>query len=145
MNVGYLLTNSAHKYPERLAFISEEGRWTFEKFDQRTNRLGGAMLKAGLKKGDRVAILFFNSSYFVEVYFAALKVGLIATPVNFRFVGPEIAGSQADMGIQIIRIDVDCLSIFCDCLLIPPRQEVSSTQCVKPYRVRERVKANRLF
>jgi acyl-CoA synthetase (AMP-forming)/AMP-acid ligase II len=48
------------------------------------------MLKAGLKKGDRVAILFFNSNYFVEVYFAALKAGLIVTPVNFRFVGPEI-------------------------------------------------------
>jgi acyl-CoA synthetase (AMP-forming)/AMP-acid ligase II len=90
MNVGYLLTNSAHKYPERLAIISEEGRWTFEEFDQRTNRLAGAMLKVGLRKGDRVAILFFNSSYFVEVYFAALKAGLIVTPVNFRFVGPEI-------------------------------------------------------
>jgi fatty-acyl-CoA synthase len=90
MNVGYLLANSAHKYPKRLAIISEEGRWTFEEFDQRTSRLGGAMLNAGLKKGDRVAILFFNSSYFVEVYFASLKVGLIATPVNFRFVGPEI-------------------------------------------------------
>ncbi|MCJ7776504.1 MAG: long-chain fatty acid--CoA ligase [Desulfobulbaceae bacterium] len=90
MNVGYLLANSAHKYPERLAIISDEGRWTFEEFDKRTSRLGGAMLNAGLKKGDRVAILFFNSSYFVEVYLAALKVGLVATPVNFRFVGPEI-------------------------------------------------------
>lgn len=90
MNVGYLLTNAAHKFPEKLAVISEEGRWTFEEFDQRTTRLGAAMLNAGLNKGDRVAILFFNSIYFVEVYFAALKVGLVATPVNFRFVGPEI-------------------------------------------------------
>ena len=90
MNIGSLLTNSAHKFPERLAIISEEGRWTFEEFDQRTDRLAGAMLKAGLKKGDRVAILFFNSSYFVESYFAALKARLVATPVNFRFAGPEI-------------------------------------------------------
>ena len=33
----------------------------FEEFDQRTGRLAGAMINAGLKKGDRVAILFFNS------------------------------------------------------------------------------------
>ena len=125
MNVGYLLTNSAHKYPERLAVISEEGRWTFEEFDQRTNRLGGAMLKAGLKKGDRVAILFFNSSYFVEVYFAALKVGLVATPVNFRFVGPEIAyvlndsqpsmlfyGSEFETTILDIREQLDTIRVF---------------------------------
>jgi acyl-CoA synthetase (AMP-forming)/AMP-acid ligase II len=90
MNIGSLLKNSANKYAERLAIVSEEGRWTFEAFDQRTGRLAGAMLNAGLKKGDRVAILFFNSSYFAEVYFAALKVGLVATPVNFRLAGPEI-------------------------------------------------------
>jgi acyl-CoA synthetase (AMP-forming)/AMP-acid ligase II len=90
MNVGRLLSNSAQKYPERLAIISEEGRWTFEAFDRRTGQLAGAMVKAGLKKGDRVAILFFNSGYFVEVYFAAIKVGLVATPLNFRSAGPEI-------------------------------------------------------
>lgn len=90
MNVGHLLINSANKFPEKTAVISEEGRWSFEEFNQRTNRLANAMLRAGLKKGDRVGILFFNSSYFVEVYFGALKAGLVATPVNFRFVGPEI-------------------------------------------------------
>jgi len=53
MNISYFLINSARKYPERLAIVSEEGNWTFESFDQRTNRLAGAMLNAGLKKGDR--------------------------------------------------------------------------------------------
>ncbi len=90
MNIGQLLSNSAHKYPERSAIISDEDRWTFKAFDKRTSQLAGAMMNAGLKKGDRVAILFFNSIWFVEVYFAALKVGLIATPINFRFVGSEI-------------------------------------------------------
>jgi len=90
MNISYFLINSARKYPERLAIVSEEGSWTFESFDQRTSRLARAMLNAGLKKGDRAAILFFNCSWFVEAYFAALKAGIVATPVNFRFVGPEI-------------------------------------------------------
>jgi fatty-acyl-CoA synthase len=91
MNLGYLLTNSARRQADRLAVVSAEGRWTFKGFDERTNRLANAMLEAGLKKGDRVAILFFNSIYFAEVYFAAVKVGIVASPVNFRFVGPEIA------------------------------------------------------
>jgi len=90
MNVGYLLSNSAHKYPERLAVISDEGRWTYQAFNKRTNRLAGAMLNAGLKKGDRIAILLHNSSYFVEAYFAAVKIGLVVTPVNFRFTSREI-------------------------------------------------------
>ena len=90
MNVGYLLHNSASKYPESTAVISDEGRWTYKALDERTNRLAGAMLNAGLKKGDRIAILLYNSSYFVEAYFAAVKVGLVVTPVNFRFTGREI-------------------------------------------------------
>ena len=96
------MSNSANKYPERLAIISEEGRCTFEAFDQRTGRLAGAMLNAGLKKGDRVAILFFNSTYFVEVYFAAVKAGLVVVPLNFRFAGPEIVYALNDSQSSII-------------------------------------------
>ena len=102
MNVGQLLTISALKYPEKLAVIAEEGRCTFQEFDRRTSSLSGAMLKAGFNKGDRVAILFFNSLYFVEVYFAALKAGLVATPVNFRFAGPEISYVLNDSQASIL-------------------------------------------
>ena len=91
MNVGCLLHNSASKYPENTAIISDEGRLTYKALDERTNRLAGAMLNTGLKKGDRIAILLYNGSHFVEAYFAAVKVGLIVTPVNFRFTGREIA------------------------------------------------------
>ena len=90
MNLGYLLNNSAGKFPERTAIISEESRWSYKTFDERTNRLAGAFLNAGLEKGDRIAILFYNSSYFVEAYFAAVKIGLVVTPVNYRFTGSEI-------------------------------------------------------
>jgi acyl-CoA synthetase (AMP-forming)/AMP-acid ligase II len=90
MNLGSLLNITASKYPERTAIISAEGRWSYRAFDERTNRLAGAFLNAGLAKGDRIALLFYNSSYFVEAYFAAVKIGLVATPVNFRFTGSEI-------------------------------------------------------
>jgi acyl-CoA synthetase (AMP-forming)/AMP-acid ligase II len=91
MNLGYLLQNSAGKYPEKTALVSDEGRWTYKELNQRTNRLAGAMLNAGLKKGDRIAILLYNSRYFVEAYFAAVKIGLVVAPVNFRLTGAEIA------------------------------------------------------
>jgi len=90
MNLGNLLNITASKYPERTAIISEEVRWSYQAFDERTSRLAGALLNAGLAKGDRIALLFHNSSYFVEAYFAAVKIGLVVTPVNFRFSGAEI-------------------------------------------------------
>jgi fatty-acyl-CoA synthase len=102
MNVGYLLSNSAAKFPQLEAMVSDQGRWTFSQFEGRAARLAGAMLDAGLKRGERVAILFYNGSPFAETYFAAVRVGLIATPVNFRLVGEEIAFILNDSGASAL-------------------------------------------
>ncbi len=53
-------------------------------------KLAGALLGRGLEPGDRVAILAYNTDYFVEFYLALVRVGLVAVPVNFRLVAPEI-------------------------------------------------------
>jgi len=90
MNIAYLLINSASNYPERTAIISEERRFSYNALNRRVNQLAQAMRQYGLKKGDRVAIMFFNTYQFAEIYFATIKLGAILTPVNFRFVGEEI-------------------------------------------------------
>jgi fatty-acyl-CoA synthase len=90
MNVSYLLANSAGNYPDQTAIISEDKRFSFKTFNQRVNRLAQAMRRCGLQKGDRVAMMFFNTYQFAEVYFATIKCGGLATPVNFRFVAEEI-------------------------------------------------------
>jgi len=90
MNVAYLLINSASNYPDRTAIISEEKRFSYKSFNHRVNRLARAMREYGLKKGDRVALMSFNTHHFAEVYFATAKLGALLTPVNFRFVGEEI-------------------------------------------------------
>ena len=91
MNVGSLLTNSASKHPHATAIVSGEKRLSFSELEDRSGRLAGAMKAAGLERGDSIGILFYNSDAFVETYFAAMRIGLAATPVNFRFTGKEIA------------------------------------------------------
>ena len=90
MNIAYLLVNSANKYPNRIAILSEKRRISYEIFNQRVNRLAQAMRRYGCNKGDRVALMFFNTYQFPEIYFATIKLGAILTPVNFRFVGEEV-------------------------------------------------------
>ncbi|MBN2034807.1 MAG: long-chain fatty acid--CoA ligase [Deltaproteobacteria bacterium] len=111
MNVGYLLANSAAKFPNREAVVCDQGRWSFARFDERVSRLAGAMLASGLKRGERVALLFFNGGPFVETYFAAVRVGLVATPVNFRFVGEEISYIINDSGAVALFHGPEFLSV----------------------------------
>ncbi|MCX8102737.1 MAG: AMP-binding protein, partial [Geminicoccaceae bacterium] len=45
----------------------------------------------GLEQGDTVACVLPNGLEFIELYLAALQIGLYFTPINHHLVGPEIA------------------------------------------------------
>src|SRR5665648_234730 len=55
-------------------------------FDEKANLL----LKRGIKKGDKVAILLMNCLEWLPIYFGILKTGAIAVPLNFRYTAEEI-------------------------------------------------------
>ncbi|MBS3921138.1 MAG: long-chain fatty acid--CoA ligase [Deltaproteobacteria bacterium] len=90
MNVGQILTFTAHKFPRRIALICERERMTYQEFNDSTNRLANGLLHLGLKKGDKVAVLLFNSIPLVEILFASAKTGGVFTPINFRFIEEEV-------------------------------------------------------
>ncbi len=94
------MANAARRYPGRTALVAGEERYTFEQLQQRCAKLSGALLARGLGPGDRVALLFYNTPRFVEVYFACLRVGLVATPINFRLKGPEMSYILGDSGAK---------------------------------------------
>ncbi len=76
--------------PDKLAIIFEDKRYTFSQLNERANRLANALIKLGVKKGDRVAIIQVNSNHCVESYFAVAKMGGIYVPLNFRAKGEEL-------------------------------------------------------
>jgi acyl-CoA synthetase (AMP-forming)/AMP-acid ligase II len=90
MNISYFLTNSANKFPDKIACISGERHFTYRDLNVRVNSLADAMRQSGVKKKDRVAVLMYNTHHFIEVYFAALKLGAVLVPINYRLTGNEI-------------------------------------------------------
>lgn len=63
---------------------------TWRVFDEKANRLANLLLKRGIKKGDKVAILLMNCLEWLPIYFGVLKAGAIAVPLNFRYTAEEI-------------------------------------------------------
>ena len=61
MNAGYLLTRAANYYPNHTAFVIDDEAMTYKDLNERVNKLANALLDLGLKKGDRVGLLFHNS------------------------------------------------------------------------------------
>ncbi|MGI6435802.1 MAG: AMP-binding protein [Syntrophomonadaceae bacterium] len=63
---------------------------TWKVFDEKANRMANLLLKRGIKKGDKVAILLMNCLEWLPIYFGILKSGAIAVPLNFRYTAEEI-------------------------------------------------------
>jgi len=63
---------------------------TWRVFDEKANRMANLLLKRGIKKGDKVAILLMNCLEWLPIYFGILKTGAVAVPLNFRYAADEI-------------------------------------------------------
>jgi acyl-CoA synthetase (AMP-forming)/AMP-acid ligase II len=70
--------------------VFEGRRLSYGLINERVNRLGNALLKLGLKKGNPVALMQVNTNQCVESYFAVAKTGGIYVPLNFRAKGNEL-------------------------------------------------------
>ncbi len=59
-------------------------------FNEKANRMANLLMKRGVKKGDKVAILLMNCLEWLPIYFGILKAGAVAVPLNFRYTAEEI-------------------------------------------------------
>ena len=87
--LGENIKRNAERYPEKVAFIFENKRYTFKQVNQRVNSLINALANLGVKKGDRVAILSYNCPQYFEV-FGIAKGSRICVPLDSRSIGREL-------------------------------------------------------
>ena len=90
LNLGEIVAAHARLRPEKLGARDSRRALTFREWNTRACRLANAFLGLGLEKGDRVALLAYNRVEWMELYIALAKAGLVAVPINFRLVTPEI-------------------------------------------------------
>jgi long-chain acyl-CoA synthetase len=88
-NFSEWLTDLAAKWGDKTAILyrtskqKEFTRWSFNKLNNESRRLGRGFLAAGLKKGDRVALWAENRPEWMAVWLAAAISGLVIVPVDF--------------------------------------------------------------
>ncbi len=81
----------ARLQPEAEFAVQGTRRVTWGEATADVNRLAHALTGAGLRTGDRAAILAKNSIEYLYAYFAASKAGVVLVPLNYRLAPPEWA------------------------------------------------------
>jgi len=88
--------------PERELLVFEGAKRTYAETEERVNRMGNALRSLGIQKGDRVGILQVNCPEYVEIYFAAARIGAIFVPLNFRAKREELSYMLANAEVKVL-------------------------------------------
>ncbi|MBZ0291981.1 MAG: long-chain fatty acid--CoA ligase [Anaerolineae bacterium] len=89
MYVGDILGRRAIYSPDQIALV-DAGKtphrvFTYSELNNRANRLANWLRDgAGVRKGDRVAVLAYNGVEYLDTFFACGKLGAILTGLNWR-------------------------------------------------------------
>ena len=89
--VGEIARWRARQHPDLPALWCAGRETGYGELDRRASRVANALLRAGLRPGDRVCLLDKTSDAAVEIIFGVAKAGGVFTPVNWRLTPPELA------------------------------------------------------
>ena len=108
LTVSDAIASHARLQPKKIGTRDSKRALSFADWDDRATRLANGLLDLGLIKGDRVVLLAYNCVEWMEIYVALARAGLVAVPVNFRLMAPEVAyiAGHAEARAVIVQDDL---------------------------------------
>jgi len=89
MDLGGVLALNSRRHPDKEALIYEGNRFSYSQFNAGANRLAHVLMGLGVQKGDKVALMMQNTDRYCFAFFAIMKAGGVAVPMNYRLAPPE--------------------------------------------------------
>jgi long-chain acyl-CoA synthetase len=90
--------------PDHTALIFKGERISYSDLAWRSDALAAALVKQGVKKGDRVAILMPNCPQYVIAEFAIWKAGGIVASINPLYTEPELEHALNECGAETVIV-----------------------------------------
>lgn len=104
-----MVSSAADRFGDAEAVVDGPLRLTFVEVAERVRCAAGAFAKAGVDKGDRVAIWAPNSAQWMIAAFGALTAGGIVVPVSTRYKTAEAADIITRSGAKAVLIETGFL------------------------------------
>lgn len=101
-NLAKFLVDTATTYPDLTALYFMGFKMNYKTLLESSYRFANAMMKLGIKKGDRVAIMLPNCPQGVIAYYGTLLFGGIAVMTNPLYMPREIEHQMTDSGARVI-------------------------------------------
>src|SRR5512146_3214193 len=93
-----VIRSHATYFPEKEAVVCGSVRRSWKDFGRNVDRVGNALHGAGVRLGDRIAILMSNSIEMLEATFGVIACGACAVPLSGLLTGDQLATLIDDSG-----------------------------------------------
>ena len=102
VDISAVVSQWARETPDRQAAVSHAGAMTWRELDESADRWAGAIRTLGLRRGDRIASLMPNCLELIVHYLGSLRAGVVAVPLNYRYISPQIDHALTVSGASAI-------------------------------------------
>jgi len=86
-----ILTRQAERYGDRALLVSGDTRWSYSETAAIAAASARTLVDAGIRPGDRVALICSNRPEFLQVYLGCAWLGAIAVPINTALRGLQLS------------------------------------------------------
>ncbi len=122
--IKQLLNNTIYYAPEREIVYRDRARFTYTDFYERIKRLASGLAALGVKPGDTVAMLDWDSHRYLECFFAVPMMGAILHTVNVRLSPEQILFTMNHAEDDVVLVHEDFLPMLEG---ISPKLETAKT------------------
>lgn len=115
LTVDKFLDHAAKWFHDREVVGAEAGqvsaRGTYAELRERSNRMSGALAALGMTRGDRVATLAWNTPHHLELYYAAMGIGLVCHTLNPRLTVAHLAAMIDEAEDRVLAVAADLMPL----------------------------------
>ena len=94
-------------FGKKVGVVSGAKRFTYAQFGERCDRLASGLQAHGIRPGDRVAYLSFNTHQLLEGYYGVVMAGAIVMPLNVRLTPAELIGILNHSSARVLIFEND--------------------------------------
>ena len=127
-SLKHLYESACRRYAKYAAYTNMGGRLSYADLDEKSRRFGAWLQKeAGLRKGDRVAIMMPNLLQYPIAIMGVHRAGCIVVNVNPLYTARELEHQLADSGATVIVIFENAAATLAEAIAKTPVKRVVVT------------------
>lgn len=98
-------------FGDRVGLVDGERRFTYRQMGERARRLASALLGAGIRRGERIAVLAFNGAELLEAHFGVPLAGGVLVAINTRLSTSEVQYILQHSGASVLLVDAELVPV----------------------------------